>query len=75
MLNNFLYMFYRGDFLESQHGFIPGRGTLTAWIEIVRKVIKSRFIFETDLKQFFPSISVELIERKLSASLPREILL
>lgn len=75
MLNNFLYIFYRGDFLESQHGFIPGRGTLTAWIEIVRKVIKARFIFETDLKQFFPSISVDLIERKLSAALPREILL
>jgi len=31
LLNNFLYIFLEDKFLPDQHGFIPGKGTLTAW--------------------------------------------
>lgn len=30
MVNNFLYIYLEDVFYKSQHGFIPGRGTLTA---------------------------------------------
>jgi len=41
-----------------QHGFKPNRGTLTAWAEMFQKVIPSPNIYEIDLKQCFPSISL-----------------
>jgi len=46
---------------DTQHGFIPQRGTLTAWKDILSKVVKSPFIYETDLKQCFPSINLFLL--------------
>jgi len=41
-----------------QHGFLPGRGTLTAWKQILKECINSQVIYEIDLKQCFPSISL-----------------
>lgn len=38
------------------HGYIPRRGTGTAWRSILLNVIPSRNIYEIDFKQFFPSI-------------------
>ena len=61
MLSNFLNIWLRKYTLPSQHDFIPGRGTLTAWKEILEKVIKAKYIYECDLKQFFPSINVNYI--------------
>jgi hypothetical protein len=41
-----------------QHGFIPKRGTGTAWRYILRYVIKSRNIIEFDLKKFFDNVAI-----------------
>jgi len=68
MVNNFLYTFIKDQLLESQHGFIPRRGTLTAWKEIVNKVLDADYIYECDLKQFFPSIHVDYISNALLTS-------
>jgi len=40
----------------SFHGYIPQRGTGTAWVEILRKLIHMQHIFEVDFKGFFPSV-------------------
>jgi len=50
---------------DYQHGFRPGRGTLTAWKSIFKDVISSPNIYEFDLKQCFPSISLPRLERRL----------
>lgn len=50
---------------STQHGFIPNRGTLTAWKTILLKVIKSPNIYEIDLKQCFPSINLVRLETDL----------
>jgi len=43
---------------ESQHGFRPNRGTLTAWKDVFTEVLDSPNIYEIDLRQCFPSISL-----------------
>jgi len=60
---------------ETQHGFVPGRGTMTAWKEILTKTIKSENIFEIDLKQCFPSINLVKLRRILEQKyeLPRPV--
>jgi len=50
---------------SSQHGFRPGRGTLTAWKDLLIKVRPSPHIYEFDLKQCFPSISLPRLEWRL----------
>lgn len=41
----------------SQHGFVPGRGTLTAWQELSTKLDHSH-IYEFDLRKFFDSVNL-----------------
>ena len=41
---------------DNFHGYIPGRGTGTAWKSILKDVINKKNIYEIDFKQFFPSI-------------------
>lgn len=48
---------------DTQHGFIPGRGTFTAWKAIFSKIVPAKYVYEIDLRQCFPSISLELLER------------
>lgn len=38
------------------HGYIPSRGTGTAWQQILKEVIHAQNIFELDFRGFFPSI-------------------
>jgi len=47
---------------DSQHGFRPGMGTLTAWKSVLGNVIPSPSIYEFDLKQCFPSVSLPRLE-------------
>jgi hypothetical protein len=68
MLNNFLYIYIEKYFLSSQHGFIPTRGTLSAWMDLLNKINKYDYIYEFDLKQFFPSVN-NLEIRKILRSL------
>jgi hypothetical protein len=74
MMNNFLNIWLDRHLLSSQHGFVPGRGTLTAWRGILDKVINKDFIYECDLKQFFPSVNVNYITTKLiEYGIPKEV--
>jgi len=63
-----------------QHGFYKGRGCKTAWEEVLTKVLKSKDIYEFDLKGFFPSVEVResltLLEKEfgLPAALGRNLL-
>lgn len=52
-----------------QHGFQPFKGTNSAWKDILLEGINANDIFEFDLKQFFPSVSLPLASRILSESL------
>lgn len=67
MINVILTFYFEssGRFHESQHGFRPGRGTLTAWETILNNVIKSKDIYEFDLKGFFDSINLDYISKVL----------
>jgi hypothetical protein len=57
LVNNFLYIFLEDKFLPSQHGFIPGKGTLTAWKEVMT-IQKAKYIFEYDLEKYFDSVNI-----------------
>jgi hypothetical protein len=49
-----------------QHGFIPGKGTLTAIGEMLTKTIKADYIYEIDLKACFPSISLPRLKHRMT---------
>jgi len=57
MLNNFVVELERRNLLESQHGYIPNKGTMTAWKSVLEK-IHNKYIYETDLKGFFDNVSI-----------------
>jgi len=59
------YLEAGGHAHDSQHGFRPGRGTVSAWKVILEKVITSRDIFEFDLKSFFDSVNLDYISNQL----------
>lgn len=65
MLLHPLVMFCRTS--KHQHGFKPESGTKTAWQQIFREVIKSKTIYEYDLKQCFPSISLPRLNARLTS--------
>jgi hypothetical protein len=43
------------------HGFIPQRGTGTAWKSILLNVIGHTNIYEIDFKSFFPSVKTDML--------------
>jgi hypothetical protein len=51
-----------------QHGFLPRRGTLTAWNELSTKVLNSRNIYEIDFEGFFPSVQPEQVSKYINAT-------
>jgi hypothetical protein len=53
------------DVDRNQHGFIPKRGTLTAWKQVAHEVLNSRNIYEIDFKGYFPSISAPYVSSML----------
>lgn len=65
LLNNFMVLHLKDKVNIRQHGFIPGRGTMTAWKEILEEVVKSKDIYEIDLKNAFNSISTKHIAKTL----------
>lgn len=72
MLNNFLYYFIKDELLSSMHGFIPGKGTLSAWKEFFTKgIYKYPYILEYDLKKFFDLVDLRSLKLQLySLNLP-----
>lgn len=65
MWGNFIEMAVSPELKKFNHGFMSGRGTNTAWSEVVTKVLDKKYIYEFDLKQFFPSVSHNLVEEAL----------
>jgi hypothetical protein len=66
MVNNFMHWYMKDYMLQTQHGFMPGRGSLTAWKDIFTKGwIFRDYIYECDLKQFFPSVKLSKISQTL----------
>lgn len=58
MWYHFVALFVYDKIPSWQHAFKYGMGTLSAWKEILSKVINSRDIAEFDLQGFFPSVSI-----------------
>jgi len=68
MYANIVRFWLRDSISGCQHGYIPGRGVVTAWQSIIQHVIPSPDIYEFDLKQFFPSVDTGFISEKLLES-------
>lgn len=82
MLNNMLTFYFVGKIgpsgypyiLPSQHGYIPGKGTLSAWRDVLANTIKHDNIYETDLKNFFGSVKLGSIHKILvEAGVPQMV--
>lgn len=65
MFNKFLTTFLEGEIKSSQHAYMPGKGSLTAWRDVLKNVIKAKYIYETDLKGFFNNVSLAAIQSRL----------
>lgn len=62
LLNNFLFLFVKQHIPSNQHGFFPGRGTLTAWQQFFRKKLyNKKYIYEYDFQQYFDSINLQFL--------------
>jgi len=66
MLSNFLSFYLDPTFLDSQHGFRPSRGTLSAWKYFFKnRIDKKPWIWEFDLKKFFDSANMNYVNAEL----------
>jgi hypothetical protein len=74
MYNQFLTFFVQED-LPSQHGFLPQKGTLTAWKEIfIKGLLNKEYIKEWDFVSYFDRIHVNRItEILLAKGVPKAI--
>ena len=74
-LNNILVIWMSTWIPKSQHGFYPGRGTMTAWSQIYSEVLKSANIYEFDLRKFFDSVNLDYLQDLLHLiGLPSEVI-
>lgn len=63
---NSLLTIYLYDFMPlNQHGFLPGRSTLTAWQDFFANAKDAPDIYEFDLKKFFPSLTLSAVSNVL----------
>jgi len=73
MYQNFLYIFLEDKFLDSQHGFIPNKGTLTAWKDLIEKIDHYKYIYEYDLRNYFEEIDIDMLTIRLKqAKIPHD---
>lgn len=63
-LNNILLLWLSPYIHSQQHGFYPGRGTLTAWQDL-SKLLTSTHIYEFDLRKFFDSVNLMYLSKVL----------
>lgn len=76
LINNFMVYRLKEKISKSQHGFVPGRGTMTAWEQILKEVVDAKDIYEIDLKNAFNSISTRHVARTLDKhGLPKELVI
>ena len=60
-----LSIFFEDYVLDTQYGFIPGRGPMDAWRKIFTKILKAKYIWEVDLQKFFDRVQITAISRTL----------
>jgi len=60
MKANFL-TFYLAPYMKKLHGFLPGKGIVTAWKEIVSGLCRKPYIYEWDFQSFFDEIPLQPI--------------
>jgi hypothetical protein len=66
LLNSLLTIFLYHHIPFSQHAFRPNKGTHTAWKEILsKKILRAKYIYEFDLKNFFGSVNLNYIHQEL----------
>lgn len=72
---NLLWFRYGHKIHPNQHGFIPGKGTLTAWRSVL-SIVNNPDIYEYDLKGFFDNVRTDKILVILAAwgLPPRELM-
>jgi len=58
---------------EWQHAYRPGKGTLSAWDEILRNVPKAKFVWEFDIKGFFDNVRVDKVIKNMDGLLSPEM--
>lgn len=63
MWNNWITMFVYGRL--TNHAYQPGKGTVTAWLDVINKARKAKYIYEFDLKSFFENVPISKITREL----------
>jgi hypothetical protein len=75
MINNFLHMYVQKHIPVNQHGFLPNRGTLTAWKEFFeKKVYEQPDIWEYDFRSYFDKINIQYLgELLLQYKLPVQV--
>jgi len=74
MYSNFLTYFLQTD-MPHQHGFLPRKGTLTAWKDIFNKrLVEKKFIKEWDFKNYFNTLkTVRITEILIERGVPRNV--
>lgn len=65
MWNNIFSIYLENLLPTSQHGFRPKKGTLSAWREILEKVVNKKNIWEFDLKQFFDTVDLVALKQQM----------
>jgi hypothetical protein len=65
MYSNFTTFYLHPKLSPHLHGFLPGRGVITAWKEIMSGLHKKANIYEWDFKGFFDHSSVRAVTMKL----------
>lgn len=66
MINNIIVHIRMKSESEVQHGYIPGRGILTAWKRLF-KILKYSYVFEIDFEKFFDNVHLWQIQRQIAA--------
>ena len=74
--NRLLMIFLNSRISRSQHGFMYQRGTMTAWKELLLKIMaKPKSLYEFDLKNCFNQIRIsKLISLLKSTGIPQHLL-
>jgi len=62
---NLFYWYVKPHISDRQHGYQPGKGTLTAWRDIFSRIKTAENIYEFDLKNFFGSLKLGEVQNVL----------
>jgi len=64
MISNFL-TFWLAPSMKSLHGFLPGKGIISAWKELMISITKKDYIYEWDFVSYFDRLDSLFITKRL----------